>query len=245
MKKFTAVLMVLILVIGCLGACNSSGNDNKPTEGETTASSSKAASSKSSSKESEASENKLLTGPGNNNDIALDLTLFDKKYTLGKSKVKDLVDNDWGYDSNSWADVNMEEEIEYKEYSKEKRSMDKDTTELFLKYTNFAETFAVPADCIITYLEFSGSPDGAINKAGVKIFDGEVDLAQCTNISELEEALCKVVGSMHRDTISKGYKYHFGNFDGTLDLNVDTTGDTIEKYGITMSLGKNFTYEPD
>ena len=240
-KRVLAVVMVVALIAALLVGCGKSNNNNNNNENSSSAAESAAGSSAASLADGE----EAVTGSGDNSKLALSMTLFDVEYTLGKSKVKDLSDHEWGYDPESWKNVDMDKKIEYKEVPSDSygKKMDNDTTEISLSYKNLSETFATPANCEITSLDFSGSPDAAIAKAGVKILGGKIDLTTCTDVSKLESALGTALSSYTKKSddyssfTSIDYKFELKDGKGSISVQNDKEKNVISK--ITASLDYN------
>lgn len=243
------VALLAALLVGCSNKPNNNNNNNISSAADSAVSSavSSAASSKASSKEETA---ETVTGTGDNASLAFSMTLFDKEYVVGKNRVKDLADNDWGYDPEDWKDVDMEEKIEYKMNGGSYKSMDNSTTEVTISYKNLAETFATPENCVITMMEFKGSPDGAISKAGVKLFGGKVDLSKCTSFEELDAAFKAACSSFvkekkYESEYTTSYTYEAELTDGKLRIyaSFDNKESKMKDIDTTLTLNYDFTYK--
>lgn len=184
-------------------------------------------------------EYETIEGTGNSADVPLTMTLFGVEYTVGESKVKDLVDNGWGYDSESWKDIDMDKEIEYKDGMKQNKTLDNNTTEVSIQYKNLADTFAVPEDCIVSFMAFAGSINGSISKAEVKIMDENLELSSITTVEDFDEALKAEFSSFKKRA---GY---YGDNTYDYKCNIDDVGE----YWFTLhtsdgsEITKFFVYE--
>ena len=274
MKKATKLIALLMcaaflvsLLAGCevgFGKSSSESSDSAASQADSQAASSTAASSAASSQgtglsdissaaaSSEEETKQTITGTGDNTKLPYTMTLFDVEYTVGHSRVKELFDNSWGMDPEDWKDVDLEEKIEYKMTGGSYKTLDNNTTEVTISYKNLAETFATPEDCVISMMSFEGSPDGAIKKAGVKLFGGKVDLSQLTTFDEIDTAFKSVFSSFDKELIYDSdyitsYSYEAELPDGKVRVyasyyNEDKKMDSIE---VTMDLNYDFTYTPD
>ncbi len=266
MKRIIAFLMVLMLMVGCLAACNSSknNNNNTPTEAEQAASSqanSAAASSKEEATESQYEKagsvsvgktdslwknSTELTTSGDSKELTPTITIFDKEYTIGLTTLKQLVDEGWGYDTESWKKVNMDQKIEYKTgYSG--KTLDNNTAEIQVSIGNYASTFATPVDCIVTEIEMKGSPDGVFTKAGVKICGDKIDLSKYATIDDLESALSSAASWVEKkENSSKSYSYHFLAQDGNGSITLSVATDDskkIKNYDLDMKISSDYSFE--
>lgn len=246
-KKIIAIVMAVAIIASLLAACGNSDNNNNNN----TNSSSEADSGADSAASSQADGENSISGTGNNDTAVLSMTLFDVEYTLGKSKVKDLVDHDWGYDPDSWKDVDMDKKIEYKQDGEYSKKMDNNTTEITISYDNLAETYAAPADCVLTQIDFDGETDGAIAKAGVKILGGKVDLTTCTTTEKFETALNSVLSTYSKEDsdystfVSSSYKFELKNGNGYIHTQVDKEKNTITKFSVMLHYDKYAEEEED
>lgn len=250
-KKIIAIVMAVAMLTALLAGC-SSGNSNNNNNNNTNSSSQDDSSSSAASSQKEG-EN-TISGTGNNSALSPSMTLFDVEYTLGKSRVKDLMEHEWGRDPESWKDVDMDQKIEYKDrtagnyYNKK---LDNDTTEVTISYENLAETFATPENCVITKMQFEGSPDGTIGKAGVKLFGGKIDLATCTTPDKLETALGSALSSYTKEEsdyssfTSTVYKFDVKNGSVYMYTNTDKDTNTLSKIDTTIDYKEDEETEDD
>lgn len=225
-KRIIALMMAVALLAAILVGCSSNNNN---TNGSSDADSN-SDSSASSAASGDDSEN-TIQGTGDSN-VPLSMTLFDVEYTVGVSKIKDLNDNEWGYDADSWSDVDMDEKLELGKYNSNAsyKKMDNNTTEITVSFENLDEPFATPANCNITDLSFEGTPDGTIKKAGVKILGGKVDLTTCSTPDDLDKALGSVLSSYTKETTDYSsftvVDYKFDLKDGSVDIYTQVDNDS-------------------
>lgn len=261
-KRIIAVVMAVAMLSALLVGCsfgNSSNNSNTANNANnannnnsSSAADSAVSSAVSSAASSEEDTEETIQGTGDNTSLDLSMTLFDVEYIVGKSRVKDLSDNDWGYDPEDWKDVDMDEKIEYKMNGGSYKSMDNSTTEVTISYKNLAETFATPEQCILSMLEFKGSPDGAIVKAGVKLFGGKVDLSTCTSFDEMDtafKAVCStfVKEKQYESEYTTSYTYEAELTDGNMRIyaSFDNKANTMKDIDVTLTLNYDYTYQAD
>ena len=256
-KRILAIVMVVaMLAVLLVGCSNKPNNNNTANNTNSSAADSAVSSATSSAASSAASSQKegeeTFSGTGDNSKAVLSMTLFDKEYTLGKSRVKDLSDNDWGYDPEDWKDIDMEKKIEYKQTGGSYLTMDNSTTEIEISFKNLAETFAVPEQCILTRLQFKGSPDGAITKAGVKIFGGKIDLTKCTSFDELDSQLKSTLSSYVREkqtdseyTLSYTYKAETKDGKFYMYASFDKKENKMKNIDTSFDLNYDYTYQAE
>ena len=260
MKKhnqiFAAALAVLMGAFAFAGCSNSGTPQPQPTAApteapaETTLPQLETVNLDTESKSDTKEENYSIVGDGDNSKLKMDITLFDKTYTVGETKVQTLFNDGWGKDSESWEEVNLDEKIEYKKSGPYGLELDNNTTEMKISYKNLAETFAKPADCIVSSMTFSGKPEATMKKAGAKIFGKTLDLSSCTDIEKLEAALKKSVGGASvesRKYTYSSYYYYTIELNGIGKVKIDATQDnekqTLSNLSVYFNLDYDYTYK--
>ena len=133
-------------------------------------------------------------GKGDNDNLPLNVSLFGKEYTLGKTTVKELSADSWGKDSESWKEVDETKKIEFKDNGPSGLEMDNNTAEIRIRYRNLVDTFAVPEDCVLSELEFEGTLDGSCKKTDFSFFGGKIKPTDYTSLADLHEAMNNVLG---------------------------------------------------
>ena len=239
-KRIIAVLLAVLIVATLMSAC--SGNSNNANTGD----SDKGEAATEAVKEADSAST------GDNSTAVFSMTLFDVEYIVGHSRVKDLTDNNWGYDAESWKEIDMDKKIEYKEKGGYSLKLDNNTTDLKISYENLAQTYAKPEECVISEMEFKGTPDGTIGKAGLKILGGKVDLTKCTSFDEIDNSLKAVLSDYEKEQLydseySASYTYKAELPAGRLSIyaNFDKKDNKMGDIDVTLDLNSEFVYSED
>lgn len=151
-----------------------------------------------------------VSGNGDNASLPLSVTLFDAEYTIGESTVQDLFDQDWGKDPEAWKKIDLSVPVESGEVGGSYLTIDKTTTEAYISFINLSDEPAVPAKCALSMIDFKGSTEGGLKKAGVKCLGSKLTLADITSPEKMEMELSAICSSYKKGKVKlPGYSFYY------------------------------------
>lgn len=217
MKKIVSIVLILTLVLTAFAACG-----------------------KSKKAENEDIEFKVQ-GTGNSANKELSVQIFGSTITLGKTTVQDLLDDGWGQDPESWKDVDLEKEIEYKKDSVSGKEMDKRGIEVTIGFENLTGAFVKMKDCTINSLRISGFAN--FDACDFRILDYVAVTEDLQTFENDLKANCSEYNYKESKSEYSTFKYYDVTLEsGTIDFDFIVNNEDQATTDATIDLRLNYDY---
>ncbi len=220
MKKFLSVLICALLIVAVFAGCGSSSSKDSPEPIEYD-----------------------VQGTGDLSDKNLTVYFFGEAVEIGQIKVNELLSQGWGKDPESWNDVNLEQQMEYKDYILGKE-IDKKGIEAKIDFKNLTDTFTTPEKCVVTSIRVSGFQ--SIQAANVTTLN---NVTIPGTIEEFEALLKANVSSYNYHSqeytysTSKIYTVTLPNGTIVYDFSIDNETNAIDDLTIESSVNTDYVIQ--
>ncbi|HCA05457.1 MAG TPA: hypothetical protein DEO32_06140 [Ruminococcaceae bacterium] len=191
-----------------------------------------------------------LQGSGKNSLLTPSITLCGKTYTLGKSKVDDLLKNGWKKSEDNWTKFPSERVMAVSPVNVIAKKLENgegsDKKTIYISFRNVTSKPVKVGDCAISRIEIEGRLDTFRNGAGICMFDGKLKLKSCDDVLSFENQLKNYVSKVTRTVDGYYYttynKYSLSVKDGSANISVTTDSSTggIRSITASVTLSKNF-----